>query len=73
MRSESKRLFSVFKLSNKLEDQRALKNAKNRLTRSIKADAKKENKDDLEVNFWRKVKKFKISEQAIPTRIKVDN
>ena len=73
LRSESKRLFKKFKRSNDIEDQRELKNTKNRLTRSIKADSKKEVEDELESNFWKKVKKYKISENAVPTRVKVDD
>ena len=56
-----------FKLSNCIADQRALKNVRNRLTRSMKADQKYQNKSELQDNFWRKVKTYNQSENSIPT------
>ena len=71
LRDEVSYLFKIFKRSNSQDDQRALKNARNRLSRSMKSDQKQHEVSQLNDNFWREFKTYKNSETSIPTRIKV--
>ena len=56
-----------------MDEYRLLKNIKNRLSRSIKADKIFNDKKALKENYWQKVKRYSRPEQRFPTRIRVNN
>ena len=60
-------------LTGNIEDYRALRNLKNRLTRSINADNKLQIESASEDNVWRASKKLSAKSSYIPTRIVINN